>query len=227
LTTRDKAKIRNVSQRLRSVVDETPSLWKQFVWPCYHNGDEGYVNNVLKVCGEYVQYLSFSHRHVTPSKLVKLLGYCSNVIELNLPTTKLDLEQLGKVVKLMTGLQKLDTKWDDNIKQLLELDNVDLKELTIRLQNYYSHNWSMESWINVWIFRKFVPQKINIICMNTSSSRISAYMHKGLDCWVNSNSKSPPGHSGQIKLYRNVKFPLNLHPVLPVFQLVSQLHLHL
>jgi len=140
LTTHDKAKIRNVSQRLRSVVDETPSLWKEFVWPCYHNGDEECVNNVLKVCGEHVQHLSFSHRHVTPSKLVKMLGHCSNVIELNLPTTKLDLEQLGKVVKLMTGLQKLDTKWDDDIKQLLELVNVDLKELTIRLQQQHHSN---------------------------------------------------------------------------------------
>jgi len=55
--------------------------------------------------------------------------------------------------------------------------------------------------------------------MDTSCSRISAYIHKGLDCWVSSNSKPPPGHSGQIKLYRSVKLPLNLHPVLPVFQL--------
>jgi len=114
VTARDKAKIRNVSQRLRSVVNETPSLWKEFVWPCYHNGDEGCVNNVLKMCGVYVQFLSFPHRHVTPLKLVKMLGYCSNVIELSLPTTKLDLEQLGKVVKLMTGLQKLDTVVSNN-----------------------------------------------------------------------------------------------------------------
>ena len=220
LTTRDKAKIRNVSQRLRSVVDETPSLWKEFMWPCYHNGDEGCVNNVLKVCGEYVQHLSFSHRHVTPSKLVKMLEYCSNVIELNLPTTKLDPEQLGKVVKLMTGLQKLDTKWDDDIKLLLELVNVDLKELTIRLQQqHHSDSCSMDSWVNVWIFREFLPEKINIICTDTSYSRISAYIHKGLNCWVSSNFKSPPGHFGQIKLYRSVRLPLNLYPVLPVFQL--------
>jgi len=153
LTTRDKAKMQNVSRRLRSVVSETPSLWREFVWPFYHDGDEGCVNRILKVCGRYVKYLSFPHHHATPSKLVQLLEHCSNVTELYLPTTKLTSQQLGTVVKLMTCLQKLDTRKDDDVKQLIELVNVDLKhrytnprylglvylclkELTIRLQQY-------------------------------------------------------------------------------------------
>jgi len=189
------------------------------VWPFYHDGDEVCVNRMLKVCGRYVKHLSFPHRHGTPSKLVQLLEYCSNVTELYLPTTKLNPQQLGKVVKLMTCLQKLDTRQDDDIKQLIELVNVDLKELTIRIQKYKWRNNSIESWMNVWIFRKFVPQKINIIYMSSSCVEISDFMRSGLYCWETSNPQSPPGRSGQIKFYRSANLPLNLHPVLPVFQL--------
>jgi len=141
------------------------------------------------------------------------------VSKVSIPSTKLNFQQLGKIVKLMTHLQKLDTRQDNDIKQLIELVSIDMKELTIRLQKYERGKNSVESLINVWIFRKFVPQKINIICMSSSCVEISDFMRSGLDCWETSNPQSPPGCSGQIKFYRSANLPLNLHPVLPMFQL--------
>ena len=73
LMARDKVKLQYVSRRLRNVI-ETPSLWREFVWPYYHVGDEGRVNNVLKVCGQHVKRLSL---HVSAGQL-----YCPTMMNL-------------------------------------------------------------------------------------------------------------------------------------------------
>ena len=47
----ERIKLRYVSRRLLYAC-ETPSLWREFVWPYFYSGDEACVNNVLKVCGQ-------------------------------------------------------------------------------------------------------------------------------------------------------------------------------
>ena len=160
MTARDKVKLRYVSKRLRSVI-ETPSLWGEFVWPYYHTGDEGCVNNVLKVCGQHVKRLSI---HVSagqdvlsyydeldedwsyfgakpggrlrrPKLLEMLCKYCSDVLELSL-IVELERAHIQWVLLRMKYLQKLDIHWCyDDIEQLLKVigeNNKNLKELVIR-----------------------------------------------------------------------------------------------
>jgi len=74
LTAREKAKMRNVTQKLRSVVNETPSLWREFERPYYHTSEEGYVNSAI---GQYVKRVSFPH-YMTPAKLVEMLQHSCN-----------------------------------------------------------------------------------------------------------------------------------------------------
>ena len=157
-------KLRYVSRRLRSV-DETPSLWRELVWPWHHTGD---VNNVLKVCGQHVKRLFFPN-HMTFSKLMKILEYCSNVMELSLPTTMLDPVQLKKILLHMKHLQKLDIQWGDDT-ELRELFGMDLKELTIRTDEKspsgsYQQTGPWEP-IEDWMIKKFVPQKLNVITLH-------------------------------------------------------------
>jgi len=40
-----------------------------------------------------------------------------------------------------------------------------------------------------------------------------------LKSWIESNSKSPAGHTGTVKLYGPLKNTLNLAPIYPVFEL--------
>ena len=117
LPTRAKMKLRYVSRKLRSV-SETPSLWRELiVWPHYHPGDEGCVNNVLKLYGQHVKRLSFP-QHVIPSKTVEMLGRCDNMTDLSLPAAKLNHQQLQKIFPVMNNLQWLDVQWDIEIRQL-------------------------------------------------------------------------------------------------------------
>ena len=54
---------------------------------------------------------------------------------------------------------------------------------------------------------------------NKSTHYYSTFMSSIWNYWVSSNSESPPGHTGHVKIYVYVKLPLNLYPVLPEFQL--------
>ena len=220
LTARDRAQLRRTSSRLQSVI-ETPSLWRMFVWPYYHTGDEGCVNNVLKLCGQHVKRVSFPNRVALPSRLVKMLGYCSNAMELCLPTTKLDPEQLGRVIHM----QKLDIQWDSDIKQLLEVvvGATNLKELTVRVQsdhsNVDSNNLHLrlwirtESWLDYWMSHGCTPQNLNVV------TELASFYIDGLsNSWININTKSTAGQTGHLEFYARLKFPLDLHPVLPEFQ---------
>ena len=88
---------------------------------------------MLKSCGEHVQLLSFPN-HVPPSKLIRL-DHCRNMIQLEIPTTKLDFEQVRSVLDNMKQLQKLDTKWIRETWRLLTLTfNTNLKELTVQVK---------------------------------------------------------------------------------------------
>ena len=75
---RDKVKLRYVSQKLRNVSD-IPSLWREFAWPYYRDGDDGCVNNVLKVCGQHLKRLSFrppSRDTIKTNEDVRTLQQC-------------------------------------------------------------------------------------------------------------------------------------------------------
>ena len=130
---------------------------------------------MLKSCGEHVQLLSFPN-HVPPSKLIRL-DHCRNVIQLDIPTTKLDFEQVRSVLDNMKQLQKLDTKWIRETWRLLTLTfNTNLKELTVQVKMYVLGGnlgycmvnvgpfvVPMYSWVIEWMGNGFVPQHINFI----------------------------------------------------------------
>ena len=131
---RERVKLRYVSRRLQCAC-ETPSLWREFVWPYYHTEDEGCVNSVLKVCGEHVKQLSFPDMKMPTSQLLSTMAYCCNTVSLRLPSTALNSELLDDIFTCMGHLQTLDIRWDRRMEQLLEAINhkcIDMKELTIR-----------------------------------------------------------------------------------------------
>jgi len=214
-TARDKAKLRYVSRGLRNAV-ETPSLWSEFVWPYYDSREEHCVCNLLKSCGGSMKLLSFSDHVPPPIKLVSVLQNCNNVMELSLPTTKLDIKQLGKAVQYMGRLHNLDVQWNINLVSLLSI-STKLKELTVRLKimNDEFEDWesSLSLFIENWVSKMFTPQNINIYC--------KYMLHKDLlKTWSQWNPSSPTGgHDGCIRVYDSSKVPLDLFHVLPVFQL--------
>ena len=218
----DRITLRCVSKWLR-VICETPSIWANFEWPTYSClRDEECVSNVLKWCGEHVKLLSFPD-HVTPSSLVKLLNYCSNVMMLKIPTTKLDHEQLKSVLDLMKCLQKLDIKWSFQVWHLLNLtgDHPNLKELTVRV---HMGDWdnatvfiaSTHLWVKQWMVKRFVPQNINFINAGLGYQYRLLVMEL-LRVWLKLTHNSPTGHTGFLKYYNQTWF--SLYPDIPEFEL--------
>ena len=229
-TVRDKIRLRCVSRKLRSIC-ETPSLWRKFEWSCYEDREceEVCVHSVLKSCGEHVKLLSFPD-HVPPSKLGKMLDYCCNANDLNIPTTQLNLEQMRSVLDRMKSLQKLDVQWNRETWRLLKLTfNTNLKELTIRvIMNTKGENRGYEivntgpfvapiyAWIKEWMSKEFVPQTINFV-----TSEFDADYHTLVSelfrVWLRLNCDSPAGHTGFLAFY--AKTSLNLFPAIPDFQI--------
>ena len=206
-------------------------MWRNFEWPCYEDrdGEESCIQSVLKSCGEHVKVLSFPDQ-VPPSKLIKFLDHCKHVIQLNIPTTELDLEQIRNVLDSMKQLQKLDTKWNrETWRLLISTFNTNLKELTVRIKmhimggntGYYMVNTGpfvgpLYSWINEWISKGFTPQHINFI---TSSFDHEFYILASelLRVWLLLNSDSLPGHNGILSFYN--KTSLDIFPNIPEFQI--------
>ena len=225
LTTRDRVVLRYVSQRLRSLC-EAPSAWTDFVWPHYHISDEGYVMHLLKRHGKYVKRLSFpdSMKGIASrepassltSSLVKVIGCCSNVVQLSLPSAELGSEKVRVILLPQLGaLQRLDVQWSIAIEFLLK-KVISLKELTVRVQkDYIDHSYdSSDSWLHFWMSKGFSPKNINIV---TKSYPI--FVRILWDSWAISNSKSLAGCTGHVKLYKSLKVPLNFRPIIPEFQL--------
>ena len=217
---RDKIALMCVSRRLRSIC-ETPSLWRKFEWPNYDVRDELCVKSVVKWCGEHVKFLSFPD-HVTPSKAVKMLSHCENVLRLDIPTTKLDNAQLRNVLDRMNLLQKLDIKWSFEIWHILKLtgNHGNLKELTIRVFQYMKHFAdstgafvaSTHLWIKEWMLKGFIPQNINFVNPGFECNLLSELLR----VWLKLNCNSPAGRTGFLKYYNKTWFNL---PVIPDFQL--------
>ena len=171
---RERLKLLYVSQRLKSAC-ETPSLWRDFVWPYYHSGDEGCVINLLKTFGQHVKQLSFpDHMLPVSNCLVSTLACCSNTVHLSLPTTdSLDIAGLENILVSMKHLQSLDVQWGGYIKEILELItscNINLKMLTLREMYSYGQFLSgsdytavVEPWLHYWTTKGFVPRMLNLV----------------------------------------------------------------
>ena len=212
---RELAKMRYVCRKFRSVC-ETPSLWRRFSWSQFDVREERCVKNVLKMYGEHVRRLSFSH-HVMPAKLIAMLKCCSNLVQLSIPNSKLSTDLLGKAIESMRNLENLDVLWyyGDDISPLL-LISARLKELTIREKSTCGHSISYSAlhvWMDNWVKEGFHPQTLNVVSLVNIPSR------KLIEQWVLSNPSSPPGHTGYLNMYCSLKAPMDLYPALPEFQL--------
>ena len=209
-TARDKAKLRYVSRKLR-VVSEAPSLWNKFIWPLYDRREERSVVNVLRDFGDYINLLIFPD-HVTESKLIKMLRYCSSVIQLVLPAaTKVDSEKLRIAVKYMTSLKQLEVQLSTDIKPLLQI--VGLTELAVHVP-LNCHHFCV-SWVQKWIENAFRP--FNLILF---TPMFSLDTEKSILEFLLKFTYVPPlGYRSYFTLWYNFKVPLNLFPSFPEFQL--------
>ena len=116
----------------------------------------------------------------------------------------------------MQHLQTLDVQWGTEIKEMLELVEINLKMLTVRIRTVHTFiaiDFSTKSWIDYWIMKNFVPQRINIVI----SVQLDSYRNAIWKFWI--DSKSPTDCTGHVKLYNCYKVPLHFFPVLPVIQL--------
>ncbi|XP_065898806.1 uncharacterized protein [Dysidea avara] len=215
LLSRDKVNLRYVSRRIRYAT-ETASLWSEFVWPYYDRRGENSVKNLLKSCGGYIKTLTFPN-HVPP---VNTLQCCNNVVELSIPQAKLDPEQLGNVVKHMGGLKKLDVKWTDaDMMPLLSISSK-LNQLTVRLTPKGEEDDSLEelldSFLHNWAVKGCIPHYVNIVYFCFQQLPIDEWIFCSTHNWSHISSG---GHTGLLKVYYNLKVPLDLYTVLPAFQL--------
>jgi len=229
-TVRDKVRLRCVSRKLRSLCD-TPSLWRHFEWPSYEDRacEESCVLSVLKSLGEQVKFLSFPD-HVPPSKLVKMLKNCYNVVQLNVPTTQLNLEQVRNVLHHMKYLKKLDIQWSRETWRLLKLTfNTNLKELTVRVKmNIMGKNGNNQlvntgpfvaplyAWVKEWMYKKFVPQNITFVTSGFDSD-YHILVSELFRVWLRLNRYSPSGHTGFLTFYTATS--LDVFPAFPDFQI--------
>ena len=228
---RERMKLRYVSWRLQTAC-ETPSLWREFVWPYYHTGDEVSVINLLKTFGQHVKQLSFPDQVLPRSKLVSTLSYCSNAVHLSLPSVgTLDIDDLEEMFLSMKQLQSLNIQWECDIKELLarllELItscSIKLKELTLSQREIYPISTPSESgfitvvepWLHYWTTKGFVPRKLNLVFVELYD--IDMLGNKLLLESYKSISNPLVSGSGELKVYISLKMPLDLVPVLPVLQ---------
>ena len=206
---RDRVKLRYVSNWLRCIVEGTPSLWKEFVWPYYDSREEYRVKEALKACGQHVKILSFPYCRV-PSILVEMLQYCSNVQRLSLPLTRFDNELVTKALSHAGCLQALDLQTvefntfnQDDFRQLL--NNVShLRELIVDIDC----NGCLLNYLRIWMEAKCRPPNLNAF----STTRNFMTMHF--------SSFIPPATNANVRLYDRFKMaPLRFTSQLPFFQM--------
>ena len=166
-------------------------MWRELIWPHFDIREKHCVKSVLKSCGKYVKRLSFPDR-VAPTQL-KILRHCNNLVELSIPTSTLDCNQLSKVMKNMEILRSLDILWTSEIHLLLQICN-GLKELTVRLpaESCFSKTpfkKDLNLWIEKWVMSGFQPQTLNVV----GGQYIP--LVKLVDLWHLLNPHSPTGHT--------------------------------
>ena len=223
---RDKATIRCVSRRLRSVM-ETPSLWSEFMWPNYDRQEESCVINLIKSFGGHVKWLSFPD-HVPRSEIFQ---YCENIVRLELSThgtVQLSPNKLCKAVKRMRSLQKFDVYWAwsaaacSGLMHSLLAVCANIQELTIRVHDQTPHSSvkyldlesAMHESLLDWAGRNFKPQNLNIVCRHD----LTFIIERMVWLWPPSDLIIPLGCTGNLCLYTGFKVPLDVLPALPVLQ---------
>lgn len=239
---RDRVKVLYVSKRLR-IIGQTPSLWREFVWPYYNYLEKTYLFGLLKSFGKHVERLSFPHHvmlsrpavkivpHLVTAKrmdgLVDMVYFCSNLTHLSLSIgPHLTSKQLTVVCNMKhlevlevylphRGLssEKLVVHTDNTFQMLFNL-GVKLKELKICLE--ISIRLQMKDLQN-WINQGFNPPTLTVLL----HVPLQQLMLKNdlLHSWAQWNSQVPAGHAACLRIYHNLKAPLNLFHALPMFQL--------
>ncbi|XP_065906237.1 F-box and leucine-rich repeat protein 13-like [Dysidea avara] len=206
---RDRVKLRYVSRWLKCVIEGTPLLWREFVWPYYDSREECSVKDLLKMCGQYIKVVSFPNCRI-PSRVVKMLQYCSNIERLSLPSNRLSPVQLRKIIHHMECLQILELKVDNSsdMKQLL-LHTGHLKELTIF--PIYCHQ--LKELFKHWVELELRPLNFNII---------TPVIYSNIECLIDyaTLTNIPTGTTANFRACnKSSKVPLNFSPTLPYFQL--------
>jgi len=143
-----------------------------------------------------------------PSKLTAMFQYCSNVVELSLPTSMLNPDQLEIAIQHMDKLKSLKIPWTGEIHPLLVICST-VRELTI---TELADTISLDALLTEWAMKGFIPHTLNIIR--------SGYLPESsvVDFWSELNRYSPAGHSGYFKVFHHYERPINLLPT-PYFQL--------
>ena len=208
---RDRVRLGYASTRLRSVC-EIPSMWSEFFLPHFNTREYRCVKSVLKSFGKYIQRFSLPDR-VTSTKLTEMLRLCKNVVHLSLPTSQLSGEQFKQIIKQMKHLQSLDISATMGESWPL-LSCRKLKELTLRMQ--------VKKEDYLWLYNpdgprtlfSFKPQNMNIIF----NKRDCIYEHRLLEEWLKLNPSSRACHTGCLRLFSNIKIPMDFSPQLPEFQ---------
>ena len=234
---RDRVKLRYVSRKLRSI-SETPSLWREFVWPDCNPREEKRLKIVMKSCGMHIRRLSFHHLNqpsvlpassqtalklVEISIMTKILQYCSNLTHLSLPalgdlnSRKGNFEQLRESIQEMKYLEMLTIYCHaDSIQLYLNLQTA-LKELTIHTVVRSKND--VKAFQN-WMTNGFTPPNLNIVVHKGSMyGAIDSFRKFLLPAWPVWNSQIPAGRIACIRLYNSYKAPqINLFQDIPVFQ---------
>ena len=181
-----------MSRRLRSI-SETPSVWRELVWPNCDRHEENCLRNVLKICGIHIRQLSFPQHVIGPptlqyivktiskknesetilklvemSEVLKILQYCGNVTHLSLPALDHSNshnpdEKLKKVIQKMKKITSLNVCCHSASFLPCLTLTLPLKELTIHTAIYSS--WG--------------PLAIPIHCKKDSKRNIKKWVANG------------------------------------------------
>ena len=226
--TRDRVKLRYVSKEIRSI-SETPSLWRDFVWPDCNPCEAECLHNVMKACGVYIRRLSFPQHLIQPTyvpqasqklmkmlEMTRILQYCTNLTHLDLPAVTASSGELDtqlKVIEEMKHLEVLSIHCKDSFQPYLSL-KIALKELTVHTDIFTLKD------AEAWMMNEFSPSNLNIIAYNGSLYLKQVRFKRDLmRTWPTWNSQIPAGHTACLRLYIGYKAPLNLFQNMPVLQL--------
>jgi len=216
---RERIKLRYVSRWLACVIEGTPSLWKEFVWPYYDSREEYSLKEVLKACGQHIKVLSFPNFNRVPSTIIQMLKYCSNVQHLSLSSTVLDHEQLRKAIHYMGHLEILEIEVDSwNIEKLLVATS-HLRELTMYNYVHCLIYYECKEVLLQWEKAEWKPLNINVFLPAAASWW--GFVDDRIDTMTarfHIPSNTPIGATASFRVY-NGYIPLNLSPSLPHYQL--------